>query len=1206
MAKKPWYAWHDADGNGGVCKTWDECQRASSGKTGEKHKGFQTYEEAWSFAHPVEPPQPMTSAQPRVHAESETQPESAPLSGEKAEDLSVPWDDRIKSVSEYLREAMTPWGDGFTDTPESGKELSEEPEQENAEMGPDSAAVPVLDMSRADQGPVCDRVHQFCREYEYDFLSTDQRRAVQADQGKYLLFAVPGSGKTTVIMARTGYLIHCCGVRPEKLMTMTFTRASAKVMRDRYREKFVREGTGSSEEKIPDFRTIHSFCYSIVIPMLRRKGFSCPPHVVNEDMNDKSDRKKKYLQRMILTKTLRESGLGDKASDETVQDAFQTAFTSIKNREMTREEYSRYRIKAAGQEYPLAPAYEKYQEILNNLQCMDFDDMLVCALKGLREKPEVLRELRERYEYWSVDEAQDNSKIQLELMQLLAGPDGNLFMVGDDDQSIYSFRGAEPNLLLGFGSDPDVHLLVMGTNYRSDSDIVNASRAFIEENDCRADKQMKAGQAGRGRIAVPPALETEADQYACIVNAAKKAKAEGKKLGVLYQLNVSALPLIVHMHREHIPFEASKGLADLLRGKLAGNLLKIMRFAVSPCNMDQFMDARKSLGLHWINEDRLDRLKTEHDRYRKTPILKLALQYLEPDEKRAADLTRYLSLLENASNDSASELAWKIAHGILEYAAEILTDRLALYAFLSVCDLYPTAREMLDELDAMIKAEKKKNGNEAEDEPQEEEEAVTTDEKPVVSLSTIHSAKGREWDHVMLVDAFSETFPGKAQFDRIGYDPQEARRVFYVAVTRAIHQLDILTVDSWHGNSETVSPFVIQFAWLADQFTEKPVSESVVLTETKQESSFHKLEPSVFYGVPVGRMPGVYTNWEDVQEQIKGFSIPAGKNAKKYDSYEEAWAYAFPGVPVPSEDQKLDISPIENAIHPSEGIPFNRAMDIPEDVRDGLLSWLGVASLSALPQDRALQIKKQSELFGKGQQADYHGRTDGYTAVYLPVNFYKVWLPLWKLLKKGRLPMSLNILELGPGPGTATWSLLSLYRALALRNPLSRMNLTYTAVEWEKDFAGVFGSIRAKMEEKLPQNLSVRLNLLSGRDAFDYTAGLQQPEFDLILESNLLNVKEKHSDDMVTRCISGVGKALKTGGHVIMIEPGTNEQIWFMNKLTALAEEQAACLPCEKAAKSTVNLMANSLVQQAVKIGLRGSGYMEHWFSYLILEKTGA
>ena len=191
MAKKQWYAWHDADGNGGVCKTWDECQQASSGKTGEKHKGFQTYEEAWSFAHPGEPPQPMTSAQPRVHAESETQPESAPLSGEKAEDLSVPWDDGIKSVPEYLREAMTPWGDGFTDTPESGKESSEEPEQENAEMGPDSAAVPVLDMSRADRGPVCDRVHQFCREYEYDFLSTDQRRAVQADQGKYLLFAVP-------------------------------------------------------------------------------------------------------------------------------------------------------------------------------------------------------------------------------------------------------------------------------------------------------------------------------------------------------------------------------------------------------------------------------------------------------------------------------------------------------------------------------------------------------------------------------------------------------------------------------------------------------------------------------------------------------------------------------------------------------------------------------------------------------------------------------------------------------------------------------------------------------------------------------------------------------------------------------------------------------------------------------------------------------
>lgn len=1187
MAKKQWYAWRDEEGNGGVCKTWDECQLASSGKHGEKHKGFQTYEEAWSFAFPGEPCPLPSSEKPQITAsESDLQSKSTPEPKVIAENLSVPWEESQEATSSIANEHVI-----------ESENLVDEASREQVTEA-------TLDMSRADRGPICNKVNEFCKKYGYDHLSEDQRRAVQAVKGKYLLFAVPGSGKTTVIMARTGYLINCCGVQPEKLMTMTFTRASAKEMQDRYSAKFV-EGKDSAGETVPDFRTIHSFCFSVVIPMLRKKGFSCPPHVVNEDMNDKSGQKKRYLQRIILTNTLRECGFKEKATDETVQDAFQTAFTSIKNREMTRPEYSRYSIKVAKQEYPIAPVYEKYQEILRSLHCMDFDDMLVYALKGLREKPEVLQELRSRYEYWSVDEAQDNSKIQHELMQLLAGPDGNLFMVGDDDQSIYSFRGAEPNLLLEFGRDPDVHLLVMGTNYRSDTYIVDTSRSFIEYNDCRADKQMNASHSNHGIIAVPPGFETEAAQYAYIVDAAKRAMAEGTNLGVLYQLNVSALPLIVHMHRGNIPFEASKGLAELLRGKLAGNILKIMRFAVSPCSMEKFMDARKSLGLFWISEERQAHLKAEHDRYRKTPILKLVLQYLEPDEKWSIYLTRYISLLENASTDSASELAWKIAHGILACSTEVLTDRLALYTILSVCDLYLTPQEMLDDLDLMIKAEKRKNEAVSEDEPQEEEEQVVTEGKPVVTLSTIHSAKGREWDHVIVIDSFDETFPGKPQFDRIGYDPQEPRRVFYVAATRAINRLDLLAVDSWHGNREMISPFVINYAWLADQIMEKPTSESAILPETHHDSSLHKLEPNVFYGVPVGRKPGVYTNWDDVQEQIKGFSIPAGKNAKKLDSYEEAWAYTFPGVPIPSAEKQLDISPIENVIHQSGGTPFNQSIDLPADVREGLLSYLGVTDLLSLSKDRIAQMREQSDLFGKGVQADYHGHSDGYSAVYLPVNFYKIWLPLWKLLEKRKLPMSLKILELGPGPGTSTWSLLSLYRALAQQNPHSRMELSYTAVELEKDFAEVFERIRDKIKDNLPHNLTIQVNLLSGCDAFEYINNIEQPDYDLIIESNLLNQNEDCSDKIITDYLSGVGKSLKAGGHVIMIEPGTNEQMLFLEKLSDMAGDQADCMLYDEVKKTSVYLVNNTLVQQAVAIGLRYSRKMEHWFSYLILEKAG-
>ena len=1168
MAKNSWYAWHDADGNGDVCKTWEECQRASSGRSGEKHKGFKTYEEAFAFAHP----------------------DSMNVSVQSA---------RTDKASEAIFWSVPPWSVDLPQEQTKTSDASEAPKDVGTSHY--NPILPVqLEYSRAEKTQVSSATNRFCEQFHFTHLSEDQRRAVQAVEEKYLLFAVPGSGKTTVLMARTGYLIHCCNIRPNHLMTMTFTRASAKEMRKRYCDYF-----HPAEDQIPDFRTIHSFCYSIVIPMLRRVGFRCPSHIINEDIKDKA-RKKKYTQRVILTSVLKKHIGTGKASDETAQETVQTAFSSIKNREMTEDEYSCYSVKIDKAKYPLAPLFQDYQELLRKLDCMDFDDMLVYALMGLRKYPGVLKSLQNTYRYWSIDEAQDNSKIQHELMNLLAGPSGNLFMVGDDDQSIYGFRGAEPNMLLQFGNKPDVHLLVMGTNYRSDSSIVRAAKPFVEVNQCRADKNMSASHTEPGEINIPLSFSNEAQQYAYVIEAAHEAVRTKTKLGILYQLNISALPLIVHMHKAGIPFEASKGLAELLHKRTVGNIFHILRLSQEPCCLERFQECRKALGLYWFTDELMEQLKNVHQRYKQKPLLQIIYESFEEKNSRSQSVGRMAAVLQSIRDKKPSEAVIEILKSPdLAPSAEILTDRLSVYALLSICDMFDSVSGMLKALDDMEKAEKLQEDDTFEEEITDDDAIVVTGGNAFVTLSTIHSAKGREWDRVLLIDSFQETFPGEPQYDRIGYDPEEARRIFYVAVTRAIHRLDILTVGLWHGNSEQVSRFIPEFAWMVDQNSEVNVSKLDSEIGLNAHSSEYIFSPNNYYGVPVGRTPGVYTDYKKVEEQVKGFSIPAGRQQKKFLTFEDAWKYTFPDQPMPKPETPLITESISKTIQLSGGVTFNKAIDIPKSVRDSIYEHLGVKALQDLSQARIDQLKEECDLFGKGSLANYHGHTDGYTVAYMPVNFHKIWLPLWNLLEDQKLPYEAKILELGPGPGTATWSLVEFYRLLARDNPQRKFLLQYTAVEREPDFQHIFLRIYEKLKNDLPDNLHLEMKLITDANAFDYLISQNLNSLDIIVESNMLNEAENTSKKEIQSYLFGIQQNLAGNGVAIFIEPGKNDTIKYLNSISQAAEDCYECATYIKATKSAVYLEENSLVQESLSVGLRYKQKLEHWFSYMILERNG-
>ena len=1145
MAKKKnqWYAWNNGH-SGGVFDNWPECEKAFSGKSGEKHRGFQTKKEAWEFAYPGTP---------------------MPLSE-------------------------------LDDNENSNDHPDEIPEK------PCIPACPVmaLDESRLSNAPISREVDDYCAKYGYSLFSTHQRRALQAVNGKFLLFAVPGSGKTTVLLARVGYMIHVCHIPANQIMSMTFTRAAAKEMKERYAKRFA-DDSGCD---MPDFRTIHSFCMGVVIPRLRKAGYRCPHHVIDEDRKDKSKQTKKYTQRVILAEILKRNKVR-KYNDETVQDVLQTTFSSIKNRDLEKQEYSRYSVRLEKENYRLEPLFEEYEQKLNELDCMDYDDILIYSLKGLYSCPAVLNDIRSIYHYWSIDESQDNSKLQHKLMDLLAGPCGNLFMVGDDDQSIYGFRGAEPGMLLEYGNRNDVTPMVMGTNFRSCSDIVCAAKAFIEHNKRRADKQMNAAHSEKGEIRIPHSFRNEAEQYAYIDAMAAACRREGKKLGVLYQLNASALPLIVHMHRADIPFEASKGIAELLGEKLAGSILRILRFVDNPSDLKLFNACKKDLGLFYQNKDLEERIEKEHKANKDKPILSLILDSMDEDDKHRGQIEKCMRVLQNVCGQKPSQAASEIMKEItVAYDTETLSERLYRYGFLSVCDLYDTVSEMLTDLDAMKNKEKQQHPDKDDEEPEAESDSlVATDEEPIVSLSTIHSAKGRQWDYVILIDSFEEVFPGAPQPDRIGYDPEEASRLFYVAVTRAIQRLDILTVEAYHGNLEQISSFISEFAYEADNVANAPTSTALLPKMEAEPGVICKIEPKKFYSVKAGTKPGVYTKWSQVEALIKGLSIPPEMQPRAHETYEAAWEAVYPGIPIPEERRKLMHKSIENYIQLSGGAIFNHPLDLPREVETGLLSHLHTESLLTMPNGQVKRLIDESKFSWNESNTVYRGRTDGYAVAYMPVNFYKIWLPLWKLLSDDKLPLKANVLEIGPGPGTSTWSLIEFYKRLALENPELKLSLAYTCVEREPAFSEIFNSIRKQVLAALPANLDVKLELMTGTDAFQYMRGLRENKYNLILESNALNYQESFDGKAAADYTSGLKRGLTEGGYAILVEPkelsGVSSFVRFVSDATEGEELMAYC----PVAKAAVNLEGIELVKDSVSKGIRYSSNMEHWFQYAILSK---
>lgn len=609
--------------------------------------------------------------------------------------------------------------------------------------------------------------HTFCQKFNICGLNEQQEAAVRRVNGATLLLAVPGSGKTTVIVARTGYLMYVAGVKPENILTITYTRAAAKEMKERFIKKF-------APERIPAFSTINSFCLSVINTCAKEKYIHVPKLVPNNES----------IVRAIAAKMLPEY-----PSDSQVRSLAQKV-CKVKNKLMTFQEIEAIEENSLD----FSAFYQAYKLYMSEHDLMDFDDQLLMANDLLDEYPDILQRAHEKFRYVSVDEAQDTSYVQHLIVQKLVGRNGNIFMVGDEDQSIYGFRGAYPAALLDFQSNyNEPCILRMETNYRSDRNIVSAANQFIKLNTRRLDKNMRAQSQKDGAIVVT-CIDRMEQQAELLLERIRNQKPD-ESLAILYRNNDSAIPLINLLQMNGIQVQTRDATGTFMTNYVIRDLLDFMLLALNPADTTAFGHLYYKMGLYMkgVTAKRIIEAVEEGEcRNVFSAAMKFAggkgyawkIECLPRDfsdlaKKKPAEAIDYIPfMLDYWSN----WLTKKIDAGASE---QFISLRISILKM--VAEKYSTIPDFLAALKNITEYKGCEDSN--------------------VTVTTIHSSKGLEFDKVILIDMVSGIIPGDSD-DRDAEDDEEDARAFYVGATRARHELEIITCRKMYQEKLEVSEFV--------------------------------------------------------------------------------------------------------------------------------------------------------------------------------------------------------------------------------------------------------------------------------------------------------------------------------------------------------------------------------------------------------------
>jgi len=622
-------------------------------------------------------------------------------------------------------------------------------------------------------------------------LNPQQERAVRKVDGPALLLAVPGSGKTTVIVARVGYMMFCAGILPENILTLTFSRAAASEMKQRFCAKF---GTDAAEKL--HFSTIHSFCLSIIRKCEAAYGLHIPRLVTDN---------RSVIRKVCL-------GRNYENSSEIMVNELSRYISYCKNMLITGIRLEGIRM--GGLDF--RRFYEEYEEYKEKNDLMDFDDQLLLAYRLLGEYPEILNAVQDRYRYINIDEAQDTSLIQHRLIAKVSSKYENIFMVGDEDQSIYGFRAAYPDALLRFGKDhPGAEIMLLETNYRCSENIVEAADRIIRTNKNRYEKNMRAVR-GKGRI-YETKLRDVRYQYRYLVKALREAAVQGREVAVLYRNNESAVPLIDLLDKEGIGFESDADIS-FYSHNIVKDIICILRLILNPNDLAAYRDIYHKLGLY-TTRSQFAMVKESIDRHDPGTIFEILAKF-EGRHETARQIREFGKELSKLRDQCPFDVLCAVDRLFyrkwLQRQADEGTESIRglehkLNTLLALSAEYTTNEEYISRIEHLARRRSSLASEKSKDSAGSSPENSLIKRRNYVTLSTIHSSKGMEFDKVILIDVYNGIFPsGKgSNITGAGDDGREEEvRLFYVALTRARDEIEVITAPKIFGMHLERSPFI--------------------------------------------------------------------------------------------------------------------------------------------------------------------------------------------------------------------------------------------------------------------------------------------------------------------------------------------------------------------------------------------------------------
>ncbi|MCI8512759.1 MAG: ATP-dependent helicase [Lachnospiraceae bacterium] len=599
-----------------------------------------------------------------------------------------------------------------------------------------------------------------------------QNAALSHRTGPMMVLAGPGSGKTTVITHRIKRLLEQ-GVSPSGILVITFTKAAAGEMEERFLSLLEREGEKLPSGKRVSFGTFHSVFYRIL-----RLAYRFPAgNVVSEE------EKRTFLKRFLA-----ESGL--EVEDE--GEFLASIMNEISYVKGNRLELSCYYSQNCPEEW-FKRLYEGYENELARTGKIDFDDMLTMCFALFKERKDILAAWQRKFSYILVDEFQDINSLQYEIVKMLALPENNLFIVGDDDQSIYRFRGAKPELMLGFEKDyPTAKRVLLGINYRSTREVVAASLRLIAHNRVRFSKELLPAH-GSGRpvdfvlCANPPA---QMERVARLLREYQRAGYEWEQMAVLFRTGTSSGLLAEKLMEYNVPFVLRDVIPGLYSHWIAKDIFSYLALGAGRRRRSDFFRIMNRPN-RYLSRDAFDTSEVSLDAvrgyYRDKDWMEERLTDLEADLRTIGRLKPYAAIQYIRQTVGYDRYLKEYAE-FRRMDVEELFD--ILWQLSESAAAFSTAAEWAVHVNRY----------------QEEIACQKEQERTGVTLSTMHSAKGLEYAVVFLIDANEGVVPHHKAV--LPADLEEERRLFYVAMTRAKERLHLLAVRERRRRPQEVSRFV--------------------------------------------------------------------------------------------------------------------------------------------------------------------------------------------------------------------------------------------------------------------------------------------------------------------------------------------------------------------------------------------------------------